>query len=100
MPIAGRTPQPPRPIGNRGVGTVPCDLIGNVGLGPVPAAFASPDQPDLGGERLAERHRRRLAVASIAPHNRAMTAELTDDNKAILAEHLRETIGCDPVRRA
>ena len=68
------------------------DLIGHVGLGPVPAALAPDEQPYLGGERLPQRHRCGLALASIAPHNPGMTPELSDDDKAILAELLRETI--------
>jgi hypothetical protein len=58
----------------------------------VPAALAPYEQPHLGGERLAQRHRLRLAIASIASHNSTMTPDLTDDDKAILAELLHETI--------
>jgi hypothetical protein len=61
----------------------------------VPAAFAPDQQPDLGGERLPQRHRSGLAIASIASHNSIMTPELSDDDKVILAELLRETIARD-----
>jgi hypothetical protein len=69
-------------------------LFGEVGLCPVSAPLH--DQPHLGGERLAERHRRRrLALGSLSPHNSAMTPDLTDDDKAILVELPRETIERD-----
>ena len=55
----------------------------------------SHDQSDLRRERLAQRHRRRLALSSFASHNPTMTPDLTDDDKAILAELLRETIERD-----
>jgi hypothetical protein len=48
-----------------------------------------------GRERLAQRHRHRLALASIAPHNLRVTPELSDDDKMILTELLRETIDRD-----
>src|SRR5713101_5888635 len=51
------------------IGAIARDLIGDSGLGPVFARLAPNDQPYLGGERLAEGHRRRLALASFAPHN-------------------------------
>src|SRR6266496_3861732 len=40
------------------------------------ARLAPHDQPDLGGERLAQVHRRGLALASLPPHNSAMTPNL------------------------
>ena len=46
-------------------------------------------------ERLAQCHRCGLALASIASHNLTMTPELSDDDKAILAELLREVIERD-----
>ena len=50
----------------------------------------------LCGERLAQRHRRGLAVASIAPHNSLMPPfDLTDDDRAALIALLRETIAAD-----
>jgi hypothetical protein len=52
----------------------------------VPAAFAPHDQPHLGGERLVQGHRRRLALASLARHNPAMPLDPIDDDKAILVE--------------
>ena len=52
--------QAPSPIGNGRVGTISGDLIRHVGLGAMPAAFAPYEQPDLGRERLAQRHRCRL----------------------------------------
>jgi hypothetical protein len=71
----------------------------------MPAALAPHDQPDLGRERLAQRHRCRLALASITPHNSRMMPliakkalmpdDLSDDDKAILAELLRDTIAAD-----
>src|SRR5437016_4600696 len=71
------------------------NLAGDIGFGLVTAALAPHDQPHLGGERLAERHRRGLAVASPPPHNSAMTPDLTDDDKAILVELLREVTATD-----
>src|SRR5260370_10356655 len=70
-------------------------LICYIGLGSVPATLAPHDQPDLGGKRLAQGHRRRLALASIASHNPTMTPDLTDDDKVTLAGLLRETIERD-----
>jgi hypothetical protein len=51
-----------RPIRNRHCRTVMCDLDGNIGFGLVAAALAPHDEPHLGGKRLAQSHRRRLAV--------------------------------------
>jgi hypothetical protein len=93
--LAGGAAQAASPIGDGGVGAISRDLIGHIGFGPVPAALAPYDQPDLGRERLAQRHRHRLALASIAPHNPTMTPELSDDDKAILAALLREMIARD-----
>ncbi len=59
------------------------------------AGLAPHDQADLGVERLAQGHRRGLALVSFAPHNFAMTPDLTDDDKAALIELLRETIEGD-----
>jgi hypothetical protein len=53
------------------------------------------EQPVLCGERLPQCHRCGLAIASIASHNTPMTPELSDDDKAILLELLRETIARD-----
>src|SRR5579863_279296 len=93
---AGRASQPARPIDDGGVDTVPSDLGGNVGLGPVAASLAPHDQPDLGIQRTAQRHRHGLALAALAPHNPAMPRPLlTDDDNAILIELLRETIERD-----
>src|SRR5260370_37012857 len=83
-----------RRIDNGGIGSISRDLICYIGLGPVPATLAPHDQPDLGGKRLAQGHRRRLALASIASHNPAMP-DLTDDDKATLADLRRETIAPD-----
>jgi hypothetical protein len=69
--------------------------MGDVGLGPVSAPLAPHDQPDLGSERLAQRQRRGVALASFSSHSSAMTTDLTDDDKAILVELLRETIERD-----
>jgi hypothetical protein len=66
-----------------GIGAISRDLICYIGLGSVPATLAPNDQPDLGGERLAQSHRHRLALASIASHTPAMTPDLSDDDKAI-----------------
>jgi hypothetical protein len=72
------------------------NLLGDVGHGLMTAVLTPHDQPDLGGERLAEGHRRRLALASFPPHNpTTMPRDLTDDDKAILVELLRETIDRD-----
>src|SRR5260370_39798336 len=81
-----------RRIDNGGIGAISRDLICYSGLGSVPATLAPHDQPDVGGKRMAQGHRRRLALASIASHNPAMTPDLTDDDKATLADLLRETI--------
>jgi len=70
-------------------------LLGNIGLCPMTAAPTPRDQADLGGERDAQRHRLRLALASLPPHNFAMTTDLTEDDKAALIELLRETIASD-----
>jgi hypothetical protein len=48
--LVGRAAQAPSPIGNGGFVAVAVDLIGHVGRGPVPAALAPYDQPDLGRE--------------------------------------------------
>jgi hypothetical protein len=54
----------------------------------VPAAFAPDNEPHLGGERLAQRHRRRLALASVPPHNAPMPPlDLTDDEHATKQKH-------------
>jgi hypothetical protein len=58
----------------------------------MPAILAPYNQPRADGERLAQGHRCRLALASITPHNPAMSLDLTDDDKAILTELLREAI--------
>src|SRR6266851_2236425 len=89
--LAGCAAQAPCPIDNGGIGTISRDLICYIGLGAVPATLAPHDQPDLGGKRLAQGHRRRLALASIASHHPAMTPDLTDDDKATHADRLRET---------
>jgi hypothetical protein len=91
---AGRTAQPP-PIDHDNLGATARDLIGDVGLGPMLAAFAPHDQPHLGGDRMAQRHRRRLALASIAPHNPTIPPDLTEDDKAALVDLLRDTIAVD-----
>ncbi len=57
------------------------------------ASLAPHDQAHLCGERLAEGHGRGLALAS--PHNRPMPPDLTEDDKAILVDLLRETIATD-----
>jgi hypothetical protein len=49
----------------------------------------------LGGKRLVQRHRSGLALGALAPHNSAMPPDLTEDDKAVLAELLRETIERD-----
>lgn len=71
------------------------DLVCYIGLGSMPAVLAPHDQPDLGGKRLAQGHRRRPALASLPPHNRTMSADLTHDDKAVLVALLRETIAAD-----
>jgi hypothetical protein len=70
------------------------DLLGDVGLGLVATGFAPDDQPHLSRERVAERHRPRLAFVAAAPHIRIMTS-LDDTDKATVAELLRETIERD-----
>jgi hypothetical protein len=50
----------------------------------VPTDLAPYEKTNLGRERLRQRHRR-LALASIASHNSAMTPDLAADDKAILA---------------
>ncbi len=53
-------------------------------------------KPHSRGERPAQGHRRRrLALASLSPHNSAMPPDLTDDDKAIIVELLRETVEGD-----
>jgi hypothetical protein len=42
------------------------DMLGDVGRDLMPAAVAPHDQPHLGGERLAQGHRRGLATAVAA----------------------------------
>jgi hypothetical protein len=70
--------QAPSPIGNGGVGTVSRDLIGYIGLGPVPARLAPYDQPDLRAERLAQCHPH-------APYDRAhSSAKLLKPNSKLL----------------
>jgi hypothetical protein len=63
------TAQQPRLIENRHPLAVLGDLRGNVGLGSVIAALAPHDQPNLGRERLAQGHRRRLAFFPPALHH-------------------------------
>jgi hypothetical protein len=59
------------PIDDGGIGAIARDLVGDGGLGPVLTSLAPHDQVHLGRERLAEGHRRGLAVASFPPHNSA-----------------------------
>ena len=59
------------------------------------ASLTPSDQPHLCGECLVEGHRRGLALAPFAPHNSTMAPDLTDDDKAVLVERLRETIERD-----
>jgi hypothetical protein len=84
--------QAPSPIDNGGATTISRDLIGYIGLGPVPAALAPYDQPNLGRERLTQRHRLRLALVSIAPHNPPVPRPNSRMMKAILAKLLAEPI--------
>jgi hypothetical protein len=87
--------QAPSPIDNGGIGTISLDLICYFGLGPVPAGLAPYEQPYLRRERLPQRHRLRLALVSIAPHNPAMPRPNSRMMKGILAKLPRETIERD-----
>jgi hypothetical protein len=68
MALAGRAAQAPSPIDDGRSLAVALDLIGHIRLRSVPAALAPHEQPDLRRERLAQRHRCRLAVASRSGH--------------------------------
>jgi hypothetical protein len=86
---------PPCPIDDGGIAATARYLIGDSGLDLVSASLAPHDQPHLGAERLAKGHRAGLALAPFAPHNPTMPSDLTEDDKAIIVELLRETIERD-----
>jgi hypothetical protein len=60
-------PQPGGPIDHRHAGAMMRDQLGDIGLDRVAAALAPHDQPHQRRERLAQRQRSRLALASVAP---------------------------------